>query len=264
MTESSILWLSTSPSLKWIDLKLISRISQARPLYLWEFEQEADQGCDLNVVLDLLYEYLKLQQDKNHNPIHIVGHGINGVVGALFARKHPELVRSLTLLSVGASLSCTWHAQYYAKRSFFEGTQLQTLMYLSQQLFGNAPPYNVRQLASMFQEDLLQSPIPHSLFDVQALPKGGTKVPTLYCGGEYDTITDAHSVHDWEPWMKPFDDLWICPRGRHFFHHEFPMETAHVIEQFHRRLEQRKIGKFMRTDSPLAASYGSPSMSRIR
>lgn len=238
MTSSNLLWLSASPSLKWIDAPLISQLSKLKPLYFWEYRQTEDESSCLNKAVEMLYSYLSPFRSQNRAPMHLIGHGISGVVGLLFTRKYPDLVRSLTLLSVGVQPAATWHAHYYAKRHFFGASQLQTLMYMSQQLFGQSPPYSIRQLATLLMDDLGQAPSPHSAYRTTTLPQGGVKVPLLTCGGEHDAVSDAITIYSWSPWLKPSDVTWFCPQGKHFFHYDHPQITGQAIEQFVSHVEK--------------------------
>lgn len=106
-----VLWLTTSPSLKYFDRPLIRYIAEHINIAQWEYIQSLDEGSTIDKAVELLYVYLK-QRDS---PIHLIGHGISGVVGLIFARRYPQLAKSLTLLAVGAKPAMTWHSHYLTK-----------------------------------------------------------------------------------------------------------------------------------------------------
>jgi alpha-beta hydrolase superfamily lysophospholipase len=254
---ANLLWLSTSPSLKWLDTPLLAQLAKGHILHLWEYEQSLDEAVSLDEAIHLLHDYFiqrlkhlgsqmslcsprssaTLDQRDQHSHgsqerLHLIAHGISGVLGLLFARQYPEFVESLTLLAVGVHPAITWHAHYYTQRNLFEWSQQQTLLHMAYQLFRTTMPCSPHMLAEVLEIDLTRSPCPHSLLKMTAIAQGGIEVPLLVCGGQLDTIVDIDSIYDWHDWMKPMDAVWICPEGRHFFHYQFPEQTCGVLQSF--------------------------------
>ncbi|NJL09423.1 MAG: hypothetical protein HC908_01960 [Calothrix sp. SM1_7_51] len=119
-----VLWLSTSPSLKHFDKPLINYLSEQTNIAQWEYIQSLDEGSSIYKAVALLYDYLQHQKE----PVHLVGHGISGVVGLVFAQRYPYLVASLTLLAVGAKPAVTWHSHYYMQRQILPASREQVLL----------------------------------------------------------------------------------------------------------------------------------------
>ena len=87
------------------------------------FAREPDEPIDLHIAITSLHEYLQTCKGA----VHLVGHGIAGLVGWLYARQYPERVRSLTLLSVGVNLATSWHSHYYEQRQLM-GCSRETIL----------------------------------------------------------------------------------------------------------------------------------------
>ena len=76
------------------------------------------------------------------------------------------------------------------------------------------------------------SPIPHSLFKLRELAKGGISQPLLVCGSETDPIVDPKMLEGWRFWLKPEDRLRQFPEGHHFFHLTHPQQVGKVLLDF--------------------------------
>ena len=105
-TSPQVVGLCTSQSLRRFDLQLLRSLSRQYALAQWEYCQNPDEPIDLNLAIASLHEYIQTCDDK----VHLVGHGIAGLVGWLYVKQYPEQVRSLTLLSVGVNLATSWHS----------------------------------------------------------------------------------------------------------------------------------------------------------
>ena len=105
--QYNALWLSVSPQLQRFDQRLLQRLIKTTAVRQWNYRQTSDEPCCLETCLVLLHDYLK-QQDQ---PMHLLGHGMSGIAGLLYARRHPERVASLTLLSVGANPTISWQTE---------------------------------------------------------------------------------------------------------------------------------------------------------
>jgi pimeloyl-ACP methyl ester carboxylesterase len=186
--------------------------------------------------LSLLDDYLRSQS----SPLHLIGHGLGGALGLLYSRLHPQRVKSLTLLSVGANPAVSWHAHYYALRNRLPCDRQLILMQMANLLFGTQSHTKTAGLAQLLEKVLDKELAPHSLADYQGIAPGGVEMPLLVCHGAHDVIVDAMAQSFWQPWLKTGDRLWTCPAGHHFFHHTHAPQTSTVILDF-----------WQYTDSPL-------------
>jgi pimeloyl-ACP methyl ester carboxylesterase len=194
----------------------------------WQYCQGPDEGSSLSNAVQLLHDYL----EQANQPIHLMGHGISGVIGLLYARLYPDRVRSLTLLSVAEQPAMTWQTHYYVQRHLMSCSRQQVLAFMVRNLFGAELPYDIKTLMRALDRDLAEAPCFHSLFSVVDLPKGGILAPLMVCGSQTDTVVHPPALLEWRHWLKPTDRLWECPNGRHFFHYFQPHQVAEQVLQF--------------------------------
>lgn len=230
------LWLSVSPYLKRFDHRLMEQLTQQVPLRCWEYQQSADEPCCLETAITLLHDYLKSQPQ----PVHLLGHGMSGVVGMAYASRFPHRVKSLTLLSVAASPAHTWHAHYYAMRDLLPCGRSMVLAQMARLMFGPQRPARAKALVGMLTRDLDTSLALHSLVHRSTLANGRLSPPLLVASGSYDILIDPQTQQDWLTWIKPEDRLWVCAGGRHFFHYEYPQTTAHEVLRFWKQVDHHQ------------------------
>ena len=223
-----VLWLSGSPSLQCFDRPLLSVLASQTNVMQWQYCQGPDEGSSLSNAFQLLHDYL----EQVNQPIHLIGHGISGVIGLLYARFYPEKVRSLTLLSVAEQPAMTWQTHYYVQRHLMSCSRQQVLAFMVRNLFGAELPYDIKALVRALDRDLAEAPCLHSLFQVVDLPKGGILAPLMVCGSQTDTVVHPPALLEWRNWLKPTDRLWECPTGRHFFHYAHPYQVAEQVLKF--------------------------------
>ncbi|MEB3357434.1 MAG: alpha/beta hydrolase [Synechococcales bacterium] len=226
------LCLNVSRAFKCFDRPLLRELSKTVTVAQWEYGQSPDEPCSLETPLVLLHDYLK-QSDR---PIHLIGHGLSGALGLLYARRHPERVRSLTLLSVGAFPTIDWQAHYYVQRQFLKCSQAFVLTQVVTNLFGTQCKATTQRLVSVLEKDLETSPSSQSLCRQTSLPPGGAPVPLMVGRGEYDVVVDPNALEQWLPWLKEGDVQWECPDSRHFFHYSHPLAVAERVLDFWRSL----------------------------
>jgi pimeloyl-ACP methyl ester carboxylesterase len=99
-------------------------------------------------------------------------------------------------------------------------------------LFGPQCQHRLHGLLEMLERDLMESLSLHSLTTRCNLFPGSVSVPLMVGGGQADTIVDPTQIQSWQPWLKPGDRLWICPKGRHFFYATHPQITAAAMLDF--------------------------------
>ncbi|MDX2243497.1 MAG: alpha/beta hydrolase [Leptolyngbyaceae cyanobacterium bins.302] len=225
---SDALWLSVSPALQGFDRPLLKQLSRHVSIARWEYCQTQDEALSLEVALVLLHDYLK------HHPgqVHLLGHGTSGLLALLYARRHPERVRSLTLLSVGVHPAVDWQAHYYAQLQLLPCSREILLKQTVYNLFGYQSSPVMRELQQVLERDLNSSLSPHTLYQRVSFFPGGVTVPLLVCGSATDEIVDHNLLHGWQPWLKPDDRLWCCPTGRYFFHFFQPQVVGQQIVDF--------------------------------
>ena len=231
--KSNLLWLSVSPHLKCFDRRLLVQLAKTHPIKTWEYVQSVDEPCCFDSVVAKLHEYVSdrtileqsvleqrgVQADDNTNDkIHLIGHGISGVVGLIYARHYPEHIASLTLLSVNAKPAINWQAHYYALRQMLPCSREMILFQMAKMMFGHQPNRFLQTLVQMLAHDLDSSLSLHSLAHDVEIPAGATEIPLLVCNGEQDSIVQALRAALWRRCMKEGDRIWQCPEGHHFFH----------------------------------------------
>jgi pimeloyl-ACP methyl ester carboxylesterase len=230
--KPNVLWLSISPSLKCFDQRLLSKLVKFAAIQRWEYCQTLDEPCCIDDVVAALHEFLARRDYKTH----LLGHGVSGIVALLYARRYPERVASLTLLSVGALPAVNWQAHYYALRKLLPCSREIILAQMTRLLFGPQPARFAQALSHLLARDLDSNLTLHSLAHHTAIPAGATEVPLLVCNGEEDPITFTQKVSLWHDWMKPGDRLWTCAKGQHFFHFYHFQAVADVIAEHWQQL----------------------------
>ena len=190
--------------------------------------QTPDEPCLLDIAVTLLHDYLK----SINRPIHLIGHSTSGLVGLIYARKYPERVKSLTLLSVGVYPTVDWQAHYYVHRHLLPCSRETILRNMVKSLFGEQGRKVTQNLVKILERDLDLSPSPHSLLKRQSMVPREVSVPLMICGSCDDTITDPNLIQGWQPFLKSEDRIWECPEGGYFFHHFSPLNVAQPLLEF--------------------------------
>ncbi|NJN48545.1 MAG: alpha/beta fold hydrolase [Alkalinema sp. RL_2_19] len=234
--DFDVLWLNVSPRLKRLDQPLVRALSQSVRIGYWEYRQTADEGCSIEKAVRLLHDCLR----ESDRPIHLIGHGLGGVVGLMYAKRYRRWVRSLTLLSVAAQPELTWHAHYYTQRLLIPCSQTRILAQTAHSLFGKQLPAPMPQMVQALAHDLDNAPSPHSLFKITHLTKGPIGAPLMICGSQTDAIVTPPMQREWIEYFKPGDTLWQAPSGHHFFHYNHPEITAPAITKFWCQITKRQ------------------------
>lgn len=228
-----VLCLSASPHLQVFDRPLLQSLAQHTSIACWEYQLSADEPCSLDVALVLLHDYLK----HSDRPIHLIGHGVSGLLALLYTQRHPQRVRSLTLLSVGAYPALDWQAYYYTQRNLLPCSRQVLLTRMVDMLFGCSSLPMTKALVKILGQDLDNSLSPHSLAKCLKLTPIQVSVPMLVCGGVDDVVVDAHQLRSWQQYFSnDASKLWVCAGGRYFFHYFYPQQTGEQILSFWRSL----------------------------
>ena len=222
------IWINTNPSFQKFENPLIRYLSRCTTVARWEYYQDRDEPCSLDIALVLLHDYLK----SLSQPINLIGHSTGGLLGLLYARKYPHKVKSLTLLGVGFHPAVDWQCHYYALRQLLPCSQEIVLTQMVQKIFGYQGKYNTKGLVNILRQDLDTSPSPHSLYQRYSIDPGGVSMPLMVCGSRNDTLTDINALKGWENYLKPEDIFWECPQGYHFFHYFYPQEVGRQVLKF--------------------------------
>ena len=186
----NVLWLNTSPSLKVFNQRLIRYLSRKILIAEWDYLQTPDEPCLLDIAVTLLHDYLK----SINRPIHLIGHSTSGLVGLMYARKYPERVKSLTLLSVGVHPTVDWQAHYYVHRYLLPCSREIILRNMVKSLFGEQGKKITQNLVKILERDLDLSPSPHSLLKRQSMVPRESPVLLMVCGSYDYTIVDHNSI----------------------------------------------------------------------
>jgi pimeloyl-ACP methyl ester carboxylesterase len=222
------LWLNVSPALEKLDRPLLKHLSQHISIAQWQYCQTQDEPMSLEIALVLLHDYLK----HHDRPIHLLGHSTSGLLGLLYARRYPERVRSLTLLSVGVYPAVDWQAHYYTQFQILPCSREMLLMQTVCNLFGHQSCPVARDLLQVLEQDLKSSLSPHTLYRRVSFFPGGVSVPLMICSSQNDVVIDPNLLQGWQPWLKEGDRLWQCPDGRYFFHYFHPTQVSEQIVAF--------------------------------
>lgn len=226
-----IIWASGSTFLRCLHMPLLKELLRYTNVSVWEYIQYFDESACIDTAVELLHSHLKNQEST----VNLIGHGIGGTIALIYARKYPQFIRSLTLLSVSTQPAKTWHVNYYEQRQINACSQKEALLKTLYNIFGDNFPCHgnsPHHLIGKFHKELENIPLTHSLFKMEQLPTGGVTIPLMICGSEIDNILSYSEINDWEKWLKPEDNLWKYPQGGHFFHCFYPKILSMQILRF--------------------------------
>jgi pimeloyl-ACP methyl ester carboxylesterase len=113
LCDRQFVCISTSPSLQCFHRRILGVLDQEFPLKYWEYSQTPDEPGSLEVALSLLHEFVQ----TSDRPLHIIGHGLGGVLALNYARCYPDQVASVVLLSVAAQPAITWQTYFWRQFS---------------------------------------------------------------------------------------------------------------------------------------------------
>ncbi len=236
LSNPSALFVGVSQGLQYLNLPLSRILSRHTTMACWDYHQELDDSCDLETPITLLYDYLKNRSES----IHLIGHGIGGVISQIFAHRYPERIRTLTLLAVSPQPGLTWHTHYYIQRKLIPCERSKLLLHSAKTLAGrHLCQSQLQRLAAGLAMDLDSSPIPHSLLNITVLPEITLTVPTLIGLDTRDPVVDPTFQAMWSKSLRPIDAMWSISTGSHFFHYFSPQPLADQITAFWHSHENR-------------------------
>lgn len=230
MSQSlDVLCLNVSSALQVFDRPLLQCLAKHRAIAQWEYYQTPDEASSFEVALVLLHDYLK----QSTHPIHLMGHGRSGLLALLYAQRHPEWVRSLTLLSVGVNAAMDWQAHYYAQRQLLPCSRQVLLTRIVNALFGQSSESITKAMVKLLEQDLDYALSPHSLIKPVSLPAIEVSVPLLVCGSVDDVVVTPHQLRSWQQYFhEDSSQLWVCSGGRYFFHYFYPQQVTEQMLRF--------------------------------
>ena len=237
MISSPAVWINANPSFKHFEGRIIRYVSRQRAIAYWQYSQELDEASSMDTALVLLHDYLKGRTE----PVNLIGHGIGGLLGLLYARKYPHRVKSLTLLGVNSHPVIDWQAYYYQMRKLLPCSQEMLLARMVRMMFGYQSRENVIELIKILKKDLVTAPTNHSLYRLDRVASGGVPMPMAIFGSENDGIIDRPALDGWRDYLKEDDLLWTDVSGHHFFHYFFAERTGEKIIEFWQRVEARSL-----------------------
>ncbi len=233
-TSAAPVWINANPSFKYFDGRIIRYLSNQIPIAYWEYSQELDEASSMDIALRLLRDYLKSRSE----PVNLIGHGTGGLLGLIYARKHPHRVKSLTLLGVGCAPAIDWQAHYYQMRKLLPCPQDIILARMVRMMFGSQSRTNTTNLIKILKKDLYTAPTAHSLYQLNQVYSGGVSMPMMVCGSKNDGIVEYPTLQRWSNYLKDSDVLWASSEGHHFCHYFFPKDTGRQIIKFWRGINQ--------------------------
>jgi pimeloyl-ACP methyl ester carboxylesterase len=232
----SALMLNANPNLRGFNQPLARHLSWRIPIAQWDYSQTQDEASSLEIALTLLHDHLK----TSDHPIHLIGHSTSGLIGLLYARRHPERVKSLTLLSVGMHPAVDWQAHYHVHLKLLPCSRETILMQMVYNLFGYQSRPIAQDLIKLLERDLCNSLSPHTIYKSTSIAPDTAPIPMLVCGSKDDTIITPHELTGWQDWLGKTDRIWQCPQGRHFFHYFHPQLVARQLLKFWTTLPSEK------------------------
>ena len=234
------IWVSASPSLKYFHRRLLNSLSKVVELEFWEYYQKLDECSSIDGGIRLLHEYLATLA----TPIHLIGHGIGGVIALGYARMYPTKIASLTLLSVAVQPAIDWHSYYYTQWRSLPTSRDCILRSIASSLFPNACSIHIRDLIGRLERDLVEAPSNNSLFRLGILEEGSVVMPLMVCGSQDDPVISSRALSAWHNYLKPVDKIWQSATGGHFFHHfqsELVSERIQNFWHLNQRLELDRL-----------------------
>jgi pimeloyl-ACP methyl ester carboxylesterase len=240
--DRQFLWISTSPSLQCFHRRMLGVLDQEFPLKYWEYSQTPDEPGSLKTALGLLHAFI----ETSDRPIHIIGHGLGGVLALNYARCYPGKVASVVLISVAAQPSITWQTYYYQQLSMIYCRRDVVLQLVAGWISGISCPRYVQHLAERLDRDLLEAPSDTSLLKKEvSVCQGRIPQPLLVCGAIDDPVLMGGIFSEWLHYLKNGDQFWHQPTGGHFFHHQHAEAMAIKVRDFWRQLTPQSLPCFL-------------------
>jgi pimeloyl-ACP methyl ester carboxylesterase len=233
LCDRQFLWISTSPSLQCFHRRILGVIDQEFPLKYWEYSQTPDEPGSLEAALGLLHDFIK----TSDQPLHLIGHGLGGVLALSYARRYPGRVASLVLVSVAAQPVITWQTYYYQQLATIYCRRDAVLQLVAGWISGIPCIRYVQHLAERLDRDLLEAPSSTSLLQTDSpLSQGSVSQPLLVYGAIDDPVLMGSIFTNWSHYLKPGDQIWHQQEGGHFFHHQYADEVGSRVKDFWRQL----------------------------
>ena len=229
MPHDKVLWIDLQPTLHCLNKRVSQLLSRSFAVQRWSFQHDLDESCSIETVHELLKQTLMASSE----PMHLIGHGISGTIACLFAEKYPELVKSLTLLSVDTVSANHWSSHYLDMRSQLPASRKAILSHLSSLLFSNQNSRAFEALPCLLAKCLDTEFIQGSIVNHQRIDNLlAPNVPTFVLNGDSDFVVDVNSHDRWSETLKSGDRYVSMKQGRHFFHFDHSQQVAQLITAF--------------------------------
>lgn len=232
INSTPTIWLNFSPAFGRFNRSLVKHLAKNQTILQWDYCQTADEASSIDIGLELLERYLASFQEK----VHLIGHSTSGLLALLYAKKNPEKVKSLSLLSVGIYPALDWQAYYYSQVNLLNYSRYFVLSQIASNLIECRCLRHIQKMVEILEEDLISSISPHSLYRQLLILPEHIPVPLFVGAGDQDLVVNPGLFAGWNDLKKEQDRLWLCPGGKYFFHYEQPELTAQKLNYFWRSL----------------------------
>jgi len=187
---------------------------------------------------DLVEDLEALRQELGIPKAHFIGHSLGGMIGPAYARRHPDRVRSLGLLSTAAGRSTDDSAKVKAvvaaMRERGIAPVLETLKerWFTPEFAAARPDVVARRLQQVIDTD---AKVFLSVFDIYAETEiapwlSEIEAPSLVLTGEFDGGCPPR-LNQFIASQLPRAELVILPKLRHAILLEAPEQVApHILE----------------------------------
>jgi pimeloyl-ACP methyl ester carboxylesterase/DNA-binding SARP family transcriptional activator len=191
----------------------------------------------LDSVYDSVHELLDLFQLLEIEDVHIVGHGLGGNLGLLFAITHPMMVRSLTLISTHlVVLDPVFDDMLTVKRQFASENTLDQLAAMMAPLVCIDENNQLAVLDShkrISPDSYFQYISNHTMREYNAIvcEHGSISTPILHLAGEFDAVRQAY-IYGITTAMFANARFLVVRNASHAVQMDRPEEVADLIQQF--------------------------------
>lgn len=250
-------WLNPGFTGSGVHRRFTEVLRQGYPLREWILDDRSGLCGDLESV------FAQLQADlgPGGDSIHLIGHGMGGILAWRVARRLPGRVRSVTMLGVGPIPAINWQTYWMMMRHRSLCSGGQVMAHLVRLLVGPQRLPQARDWMRLLEQELATSLPPIAFLHSTPLAQDHPlSMPVLIGGGAEDLLVSSAQMGRWRAYLKPQDRAWICPGGPHFFHITAPQRVSDQVVRFWQRIDRGEI--FLKPRLRVVAAPGSFSPER--